>query len=162
MTFAERERMRIALMCLFLAGCLGDIVPLHPGVNPGAGADMTSGGGGGGGGEDAGGGTPQNVTFSDVMADVDGKSCTAACHANPGLPTTTLHLTPRAMAAADKMANYTKMSALSKAGAGSALLVRGLPGATPAHTGAAYFTGTDDALYKKWLAWIEAGAPSGL
>jgi hypothetical protein len=154
--------MRSALVSLFLAGCLGNIVPLYPGVEPTTGGSPDLGGGrGGGGGDAAGSGTPQNVTFSDVTADLDGKSCTAACHANPGLPTTTLHLIPRAMAAGDKMANYTKLSALARSGAQSSLLVGGLPGATPAHTGAAYFTGTDDALYKKWLKWYRGRGTIG-
>jgi hypothetical protein len=37
------------------------------------------------------------------------------------------------------------------------VLTKNLPGAS--HGGGAKFTGTNDANYKRWLGWIQAGAP---
>jgi hypothetical protein len=88
-----------------------------------------------------------------IESDLDTLACTGSCHQTGGGGAGVLLLQPN-----NAQANYTPFSNISKTGAQSIALTHGLPGS--GHGGGTYFPlGTNDPLYKKWLAWINAGAP---
>ena len=85
----------------------------------------------------------------DIIAP-NGTCSSAACHGGATVPIIKDN---------DPNGNYTQFKLKVDAAnpANSAVLLTGLPGKTPPHTGAAYCTGTSDAKYQKWLAWIQGG-----
>jgi hypothetical protein len=145
-------RILASLVVLMLAGCTGVLVEIGPGARP----DLA--GGGGGPVDMAGGGGPSNAKFfPDVQTDIDSAalSCSlGGCHGGTQAPV----LKANAVAGAGD-ANYTNFMNDVNVGAPdqSLVLTKNLPGA--AHGGGSKFSGTNDPVYKKWLGWIQAGAP---
>jgi hypothetical protein len=129
-------------------GCIGDIIEAQPsGMKPSP--DMTSPGGGA-------------VTFSTIQADIDSATVPAcssgACHGGGQPPV----LKPVTDAAYSLQANYDSfMADVSTANpTSSKVLTKNLP--SGGHAPGDLFTpkgGTDSDVYKRWLAWIQAGAP---
>jgi hypothetical protein len=131
---------------LFLAGCVGDLVDLTPREGPPM-PDLSMGGGN----------PDMAATTLSFMANINpditapnGTCSSAACHGGATVPIIKDN---------DAAGNLTQFKLKVDAAnpANSSVLLTGLPGKTPPHTGAAYFTGTNDAKYQKWLAWIQGG-----
>ena len=62
----------------------------------------------------------------------------------------------------DLVANYHEVLARTVGGAGAALLQKNLQGSPLGHAGGQRFASTSDPNYQRWLAWVNAGAPSGI
>lgn len=97
----------------------------------------------------------------DVQGDLDTLGCTAsACHGGSSSPV----IVAMPSTAADWTSNYSDIrhdcTTLDCLGGGvdSLLLTKPLQGSIP-HTGPKPFASTSDATYRRWLAWINAGAP---
>src|SRR5262249_24504551 len=134
----------VALLAIAAAGCTGELREL--------GGDLAPAG-------DA--ATPPAPTFAGaVQSDLDARGCTAmACHGGGATP---MHVVAAAATPADLVANFTEVKPRASSGAGSLLLTKNLAGTVDMHGGGKPFASTMDATYQRWLAWIEAGAPSGL
>jgi hypothetical protein len=161
----------------FGSGCLSWVIPDPPSpesasdasspsdLAPGAGpADLAGAGGAGGGGAGGGGGATAAVGFADVQAGLDQKGCTASgCHGGLQTP----QLKPAPATDADKMANYNAFKSGCVQGkcvdaaspAASLMLKKPLADDGLTHAGGKLFADFNDAVYVKWLAWIQAGAP---
>ena len=93
-----------------------------------------------------------------IQDDLDGLGCTTmACHGG-GAP---MRVLPRA-SGADLIANYGEVKPRASEGEASPLLRKPLVGGMVGHAGGLPFKNTGDPVYQRWLAWIRAGAPSGL
>ncbi len=139
-------RFAASLIAAFAAaGCTGELRELD--------GDMASGGG------DA--AMQQSLAYATaIQGDLDGRGCTSmACH---GGGTPPMHVLANATAPADLAANWGEVKARASSGTSSLLLTKNLAGSMDMHTGGKPFASTMDATYQRWLAWIEAGAPSGL
>jgi hypothetical protein len=153
-------------LMLFSAACVGDIVPLpERGQDGGGGGNGNGTGGGngngtgGGNGNGSGGATddmgsaapPTNVTFSAIEADIEAKSCTiAACHGGTQTPV---------LKNGDVTNNYTNFKMFATTGDQSLVLTKNLAGSGVSHGGGSAFPSNTDAIYVRWLAWINAGNP---
>jgi hypothetical protein len=136
---------------VMMAGCTGDLVEL--GANKqdlsfGM-VDLAQGGGGEMG--------PSNLKFyPDIQMDIDNvEGCsTVGCHGGTQIP-----VLKNGATAANDQGNYAAMMTEINLAAPdqSPVLTKNLPGAS--HGGGAKFTGTQDPIYKRWLGWIQAGAP---
>ena len=95
------------------------------------------------------------ASFADVQADIDQLTCgLGGCHGGTQVPVL------KAMATGTGLTNnYDNFMTDVSLGAPSQSLVltKNLPGAS--HGGGSKFSGTSDPVYKRWLAWIVAGAP---
>ena len=98
---------------------------------------------------------------ADIQKDLDALGCTAsACHGSNSSPL--LHAMPSVDA--DWMANYTNIHSdcttldCLAGGASSLLLTKPLAGSVK-HGGTKPFASTADPIYRRWLAWTQAGAP---
>jgi hypothetical protein len=127
-------------------GCTGDIeehvsMPLDPKA-PGAASSATV--------QSA----PAPLHFdSDIQKDLDAQSCTqAGCH---GSAMGGFQLTKEATGEA-LTANFEAFKARASQGETSLVLVK--PTGATTHGGGARFAKTD-AVYARWLAWIEQGSP---
>jgi hypothetical protein len=118
-------------------------------------------GGGAGGGDMAQQKMPPQVTFAmAIQKDLDESGCSlSACH---GSITSPMHLVANATQGADLAANYGEVKSRATAGGSSLLLEKPLMGSPVQHAGGKQFQSASDATYARWLAWIDAGAPSGL
>jgi len=154
-------------------GCIGDIIESQPQgmtTSPDL-APPGGGGGGGGGGTDAGagndaaggggGGGGDTGAFAAIQQDIDTahgsvKSCSdsTSCHGLGVKPA--LKAATASGFSLDDNYNAFKEEVDLATPANSKVLTKNLPGGS--HVGGAAFTGTDDAVYKRWLAWITAGA----
>jgi hypothetical protein len=95
------------------------------------------------------------VSFSEIQSDIDQKTCSlGACHGANQIPIWTAMATGSSL-----MTNYNSFIAYVNTGtpAASLVLTRPLPGS--GHGGGTQFQSTSDPVYKRWLGWIEAGAP---
>src|SRR4051812_28725099 len=146
--------MRIFLqgcVLVMMAGCTGDLVELSANkqdLSFGA-VDLAQTGGGEMG--------PNSLTFyPDIQGDIDNVlGCsTVGCHGGTQIP-----VLKNGATAANDQGNYMAMLTEINLTAPdqSPVLTKNLPGAS--HGGGAKFTGTNDANYKRWLGWIQAGAP---
>ena len=163
MTLAECLRMfRLVLAVALLSGCVGDLVELTPSVKrdltTGPTVDLAeppAGDDGGGGGADMAAPAP---TFDPaIQADINTLGCAAAaCHGNTQFPPL---LVANAVAPADKQANYDNFKAKALMGELSTVLTKNLAGSGVAHVGGSSFANKNDAIYQRWLAWINAGHP---
>ena len=161
-------------VCFGAAACTGDIVPL-PGGNGGEGGSGGSGGTGGTGGTggstgDAGmggsggtggtGGGGGSVTFAQVQMDIDTVGCSnASCHGTGGAGASAITLN-----SGDATGNYPNFKRDAMNGAMSLVLTKNSPTtATPpgvTHAGGnTLFSSQTNAIYVRWLAWINAGNP---
>ena len=133
---------------LGLAGCHGELRELlDSGGMVASDAALTDG---------AAGTTGPSDYVSTIQADLDALGCTAPqCHGTrePMVASAFAH------DAATLARNYAAVKARASAGAMSLLLVKTLAGSGTDHTGGKPFATTDDAVYRRWLAWIAAGAP---
>ncbi len=176
----------VSALCVAIAaslgsGCLAWVIPEYPPPAPGsdgsspsdlapaAGSVDGGGGGGGGSGSGVGGGVDGGaggaaLRFADVQVGLDQKGCTAAaCHG--GLQTPQLKAAPASDA--DKMATYTAFKTGCAQGKcvdaatplASLVLTKPLAGSGLTHVGGKLYADFNDAVYTKWLAWIQAGAP---
>jgi hypothetical protein len=153
----------LRLASLFvLSGCVGDLVELTPGTRTDmaqqqqVAADMAQGGGttGTGGNADLAAPTPHfNPT---IQADIDTLGCSAAsCHGGTQVPL----LKRMPILQADIDANYMHFKAEAANGEQSNILVKNLAGSGVTHTGGSAFATKQDAVYQRWLAWINGGTP---
>jgi hypothetical protein len=144
-------RLGLWLGALALAGCLSAF-------------DTSSGGGGDmavASGDQASGGTAAVYFNPDVQRDLDTLGCTiSACHGSSASPV----IVAMPTSTSDWTTNYgnihtdcTTLDCLG-GGASSLLLTKPLQGSV-VHTGTKPFASTDDPVYQRWLAWIDAGAP---
>jgi len=156
--------MRLAVaLAAFLAGCTGELREL----DTDGGAMNTVGGDLGGARPDASGGggdskmMPPPATFaSTIQKDMDAIGCTAnTCHGGGQIA---MHVLANATAQNDLLANYGEVQPRASSGAMSLILEKNLMGSSVSHGGGKPFASTGDATYQRWLAWIDAGAPSGL
>jgi hypothetical protein len=183
MTLADRHGMRNVLLAALVfsgsVGCIGDIIEGKPSTGGNGNADMAqapsggggsggstggsagTGGAGSGGGVDAGSGGSTGggaVTFTQIQADAEMKGCTVpgACH-GPGAANKPSWI-KNGDTGYSLDANYTSVKGEIDAGndADSKLLKHLLPGG--GHGGGVEFPSTDDPVYQRWLAWIQAGA----
>jgi hypothetical protein len=161
MTLAECRRMLRLAFLLLMSGCVGDLVELTPGARtdmaqpPQAQPDL-SGGGTTGGGGNADLAEPAPHFNPTIQADVDSLGCSAAsCHGGTQVPV----LKRLPITQADIDANYAAFKAEAMNGAQSNILVKNLAGSGVSHTGGSSFTNTQDAVYQRWLAWINGGTP---
>ena len=168
MTLAECEVMlrsaslnqAVLLGVLLLSGCVGDIVELTPGAR----TDMAQGQPDltpPSGNQDMGGGAIDQAQAAPnfnptIQADIDSLGCSAAsCHGGTQVPV----LKRMPALAADITANYTAFKAEAGQGAQSLILTKNLAGSGVTHTGGSSFANKQDAVYQRWLAWINGGTP---
>jgi hypothetical protein len=145
--------MRLATLSCALAlagGCQGELVELD-----GATAGDLAGGG------DL--GVHQTAFVPDVQTDMDRLTCTTSiCHGSCVM-TTPMCLVAMASKPADQMANYAQVMPRTSGGMNALILQKNLAtNAALTHTGGKPFPNAMDPTFVKWLAWINAGAPSGL
>jgi hypothetical protein len=146
--------MRIFLhgcVLVMMAGCTGDLVELNSAKQDLSfgNVDLAQSGGGEMG--------PSNLKFyPDIQMDIDNVlGCsTAGCHGGTQIP-----VLKNGATAANDQGNYAAFlnDVNTAAPDQSLVLTKNLPGAS--HGGGAKFTGTNDPTYKRWLGWIQAGAP---
>jgi hypothetical protein len=110
---------------------------------------------------DLAGAAPAVYFDPDVQADLDALGCTAsACHGATASPV----IAAMPSVVADWTTNYSDIRAdcttldCIGGGASSLLLTKPLQGSI-AHSGTKPFASTSDPVYRRWLAWIDAGAP---
>jgi hypothetical protein len=142
-----------------LTGCVGDLVELTPPAK----VDMAGGnqpapdlaGGNPNPGTD-GGGVPQSAKFNpDVNADILNLGCAAAaCHGGTQIP-----LLKNASDTTSIMSNYTAFTAVANTGANSPVLTKNLTNSGVTHSGGKPFLDANNAVYQRWLGWINAGNP---
>jgi hypothetical protein len=151
------RRLALILVIGSLTGCVGDLVELTPPMHPDAGAtpqpDLSNGNPNPG---SDGGGTPQSVKFNpDINNDILMLGCAAAtCHGGTQVP-----LLKNASDATSIMANYNSFTPLANTGANSPVLTENLSTSGITHTGGKPFADTSNAVYQRWLGWINAGNP---
>jgi len=114
----------------------------------------TGGTTGGGGQDDLAVATPKfNPT---LQADIDSLGCSAAsCHGGTQVPV----LKRLPVAQADIDANYAAFKGEANMGELSNILTKNLAGSGVTHTGGSSFANKQDAIYQRWLAWINGGTP---
>lgn len=140
------------VLVMATSGCVGDLVEIGASANQDMSfsqVDMSQGGGGEMG-------LSNLKFFPDIQSDIDtvvGCSATG-CHGGTQIPVLKMGAT-----AANDLGNYTNImnDVNLTAPDQSPILTKNLPGAS--HGGGAKFTGTNDPTYKRWLGWIQAGAP---
>jgi hypothetical protein len=148
----------LALIILIgsMTGCVGDLVELTP-QKPGDMAGMQPATDGPTGNPSPDGGTPQSVKFDpDIQADITTLGCAnQGCHGG----TTNVPVLGPANNAQAIMANYTAFVAQANNGANSPVLTNNLNNDGVTHTGGKPFMDTTNAVYQRWLGWINAGNP---
>lgn len=160
MTFSSRKYPPISAWVLCLSGlsfaaCQGEL-KLNDGVNKPP-ADMATVND-----------IPPTIGFADIYKEMDappGLGCTnqiSACHGG-ATPTGQMALTDMASADMAKlMDNYTNvMARVSTTDPPSSLLLKKMLAASAggtSHVGGNYFQSTSNAMYKRWLVWIQLGA----
>jgi hypothetical protein len=96
----------------------------------------------------------------DIQQDLDALGCSKnECHGAGSAP---MKVTPMAAAMAELMANYNEVKQRAMMGEMSPLLRKNLAGSPLVHVGGTVFPSNDHPVYKRWLEWINAGAPSGI
>jgi hypothetical protein len=112
---------------------------------------------------------PPTIGFADIYKDMDtppGLGCTnqiSACHGG-ATPTGQMALTDMSAGDMTKLTmNYTNVRArvTPTDPPGSLLLKKMLSAGAggTSHVGGTYFQDTNNAMYKRWLVWIQLGAP---
>jgi hypothetical protein len=127
-------------------GCVGRITDLSPApADPDAAAPATDDG------------AAVGVTFyPTIAADIDALGCSnASCHGGAA----PMHLVAGASSATDRAQTYDAFRAHAMSGESSPVLVKNLAGSGVAHGGGSNFASTSDPIYRRWLAWIQAGDP---
>jgi len=151
------RRLALTFVIGTLTGCVGDLVELTPPMHQDAGTtpqpDLSNGNPNPG---SDGGGTPQSVKFNpDINTDIQNLGCAAAaCHGGTQIP-----LLKSATDTASINANYSAFTAEANTGANSPVLTKNLNNSGVTHTGGKPFTDTSNAVYQRWLGWINAGNP---
>ena len=160
MPIAERNRMLRFAIVLLMSGCVGDLVELTPGskttvdmantqveqpdlagMQQQETPDMAQ---------------PPPHFNPTIQADVDSLGCTASsCHGGTQVPV--LKRLPTAQADID--ANYAAFKGEANMGELSNILTKNLAGSGVTHTGGSSFVNKQDAVYQRWLAWINGGTP---
>lgn len=152
----------VAITAALGSGCLAWVIPEYPPPAPGTDGSSPSDLAPAAGSADASGGGAG--AFAEVQSGLDQKGCTSsACHG--GLQTPQLKAAPASDA--DKMANYNAFKIGCTQGKcidattplASLVLTKPLAGSALTHAGGKLFADFNDAVYVKWLAWIQAGAP---
>jgi len=140
-----------------LSGCVGDLVELTPGARTDMAqqqqvdVDLATGGGG-----NADMAAPAPHFNPTIQADIDTLGCSAAsCHGGTQVPL----LKRLPVAQADIDSNYAAFKAEAMNGEQSNILVKNLAGSGVTHTGGSSFANKQDAVYQRWLAWINGGTP---
>ena len=158
--------LRLTLI-LLMAGCVGDLVELTPGLKGGA-VDMAQPPATGdlaqapSGQDDAAPAAPTDMAAPPVhfdptiQADIDSLGCSAAsCHGGTQVPI----LVRMPAAATDKTNNYDHFKSEAMMGELSNILVKNLVASGVTHTGGSSFAAKTDPIYQRWLLWIEQGNP---
>ena len=160
MTLAESGPMLRFAIVLLMSGCVGDLVELTPGQRTadmantpvGPSPDLSQGP------------TQQPADMAQppphfnptIQADIDSLGCTASsCHGGTQVPV----LKRLPTATADITANYNAFKAEAMNGEMSNILTKNLAGSGVTHTGGSSFANKQDAIYQRWLAWINGGTP---
>jgi hypothetical protein len=146
----RRSRRWFILAALPLSGCIGDLRMLDASVGDASAPDLA--------GDLL---PPSSTRFAPtIQSDLDALGCSTggACHGGAA----PMHLIAQATAHDDLVANYGEVQPRAAAGASSVLLRKPLQSSGLSHAGSQPFPSVSDPTYRRWLAWIEAGAPSGL
>ena len=160
MLLAESSGMVRFAIVLLMSGCVGDLVELTPGNNRPADMATTPVSQ-----PDLSNGNPQQPAdmaeppphfTPTIQADIDSLGCSASsCHGGTQIPL--LKRLPTAQADID--ANYNAFKGEANMGEMSKILTKNLAGSGVTHTGGSSFANKQDAIYQRWLAWINGGTP---
>ncbi len=144
----------LIIMIGSMTGCVGDLMELTPQKQADGGATPTPDLAGSNPSPD---GAPQSVKFNpDIQADITTLGCAnTGCHGG----TTNVPVLGPANNAQAIMANYTAFVAQAQSGANSPVLTNNLNNDGVTHTGGKPFMDTSNAIYQRWLGWINAGNP---